>query len=126
MTAPTRSTVTIFASAAIPAGGTRAAPAAGGTGPWVDVSALNGGRLAFSVKNGASAPGVQGQFTFQVSDSSSGVNATDLWVGGGDTIANSETTGMIDLPSEASFVRMICFGHTTNSVTFKGLLFARA
>ncbi|MFC5548191.1 hypothetical protein [Massilia aerilata] len=124
MTAPTRSTVTIFAAAAIAAGGTKAAPAAGGTGGWVDVRTLNGGQLAWSVKNGSSAPTVQGQFTFQVSDDGAN-NITDLWTGGGDTVASSEQTGLIDLPATASYVRMLCYGNTTNAVTFRGVLFAK-
>lgn len=126
MTAPTRSTVTIFAAAAIAAGGTKTAPAAGGTGGWVDVRNLNGGDISWSVKNGPSAPGVQGQFTLQVSDANDGANITDLWTGGGDTVANSEMTGLIDLPNTPSYVRMLCYGNTTNAVTFKAVLFAKA
>ena len=124
MTAPTRSTPTILAAVSVAAGGTKAVPAAGGAGAWVDVRALNGGQLAWSVKNGGSAPTVQGQFTFQVSDD--GVNnITDLWTGGGDTVAGSEQTGLIDLPATASYVRMLCYGNTTNPVTFKSVLFAK-
>ncbi|QOY96336.1 hypothetical protein IM543_11240 [Massilia sp. UMI-21] len=122
MTAPTRSTVTILAAAAS-TGGTKAAPAT--TGAWVDVRTFNGGDIAWSVKNGSSAPGVQGQFTLQVSDANDGTNISDLWSGGGDVTANSETTGLIDLPSAASYVRMICYGNTTNPVTFKAVLFAK-
>ena len=126
MTAPTRSTVVIFATATIAAGGTKAAPATGGAGAWIDVRSLNGGRLAWSVKNGSSAPGVQGQFTLQIADDNVGTNATDLWSGGGDTTASSETTGVVDLPPEASYVRALNYGNTTNSVTFRHLLFAKA
>lgn len=126
MTAPTRSTVTIFAALAIAPGGTKAIPAANGAGAWIDVRGLNGGQLAWSVKNGSSAPGVQGQFTLQVADDANGTNATDLWTGGGDTVANSENTGLIDLPATASFVRALNYGNTTNNVTFRHLLFAKA
>lgn len=126
MTAPTRSTVPIFPSAAIAAGGTKAAPSSGGTGAWGDVRGLNGGKLAWLVQNGASAPGVQGQFTLQVADDAAGTNATDLWTAGGDTVASSVSTGLVDLPHEASFVRMLCYGNTTNAVTFRCLLFAKA
>lgn len=125
MTAPTRSTTTILAVTQVAAGGTKAAPASGGTGGWVDVRAFNGGQIAWSVKNGASAPTAQGQFTLQVADTSDGANAADLWTGGGDTIAGSEQTGVIPLPAEASYVRMLCYGNTTNPVTFKGALFAK-
>lgn len=124
MAAPTRSTVTILAPTSVAAGGSKAAPAH--TGVWVDVRSLNGGDIGWSVKNGTSAPGVQGQFTLQVSDASDGTNITDLWSGGGSTAANDEITGLIDLPNTASYVRMICYGNTTNPVTFKANLFAKA
>jgi len=129
MTAPTRSTIPILASVSVPAGGSKAAPAAGGTGAWVDVRGQNGGQLAYSVKNGSIAPGVQGQFTFQVgdgNDTSTVTNVTDLWTGGGTTVGSDETTGLLELPATASFVRMLCYGHTTNAVTFRGTLFAKA
>lgn len=125
MTAPTRSTVVILAatSNAASASTTKAAP--GTTGAWVDVRGLNGGHIAWSVKNGASAPSTAGQFMLQVSDD--GVNnITDLWGGAGDTTASSEATSLIDLPSTASYVRMICWGNQTNAVTFKAVLFAKA
>lgn len=126
MTAPTRSTVAIFAAAAVAPGGTKASPVAAGLGAWVDVRSLNGGRLAWSVKNGSNAPGVQGQFTLQIADDNVGTNATDLWTGGGETTASSETTGVVDLPPEASYVRALNYGNTINSVTFRHVLFAKA
>jgi len=128
MTAPTRSTIPIFASASIPAGGTKTSPATGGTGPWVDVRGKNGGQLVWSVKNGASAPGSPGQFTFQIGDGSdiaTVTNITDLWTGAGTLTANEESSGVIDLPNTASFVREICYGNTTSAVTFRGALFAK-
>lgn len=125
MTAPTRSTVPIFATAAVAPGGSKTAPVSGGAGPWVDVRSLNGGQLAWSVKNSASAPSAPGQFTVQVADTSDGTNATDLWTGGGDMVASSETTGLIDLPATASYVRALNYGNTTNSVTFRHTLFAK-
>jgi hypothetical protein len=129
MTAPTRSTVTIFASATVAPGGTKTAPGSG-AGAWVDVRGLNGGEIAWSVKNGSSAPGVQGQFTLQIADAVDGsgvaANATDLWTGGGDTVASSESTGVVQLPATASYVRALNYGNTTNSVTFRHLLFAKA
>ena len=129
MTAPTRSSIPILASVSVAPGGSKAVPVAAGVGTWIDVRGQNGGQLAYSVKNGSSAPGVQGQFTFQVgdgSDTSTVTNITDLWTGGGDTVANSENTGLIELPATASFVRMLAYGNTTNNVTFRGTLFAKA
>ena len=129
MTAPTRSTIPVFPSASVAPGGTKAAPTAAGLGAWVDVRGLNGGQLTYSVKNSGSAPSVQGQFTFQVgdgNDTSTVTNVTDLWTGGGTTLANDETTGLLDLPATASFVRMLCYGNTTNAVTFRGALFGKA
>jgi hypothetical protein len=129
MTAPTRSTIPVFALTSVPPGGTKAAPVTAGQGPWVDVRSLNGGKLTWLVKNGAIAPGVQGQFTFQIADSYDGTNATnvtDLWTGGGDIVPSSENSNYVDLPAEASYVRMLCYGNTTNAVTFRGALFAKA
>lgn len=131
MTAPTRSTLTILAATSVNAvaNSNKAAPAH--TGAWVDIRPYNGGQIGWSVKNGASAPGVQGQFTLQVSDANDGTNITDLWSGGGNTTpststtASSEETGLVDLPNTASYARMICYGHTTNAVTFKAQLFAK-
>jgi hypothetical protein len=124
MTAPTRSTIAILAVSQNAAGTTtKAAP--GIVGPWVDVRGLNGGVIAWSVKNGT-APGAPGQFTVQGSDVNDGTNITDIWGGGGDIVLNSESTGMFDLPATVSYVRMICWGNTTNPVTFKSNLFAKA
>ena len=129
MTAPTRSTVTIFAALAISPGGTKAAPSANGAGPWVDVRGLNGGQIAWSVKNGSSAPGSPGQFTLQVgdgNDTSNVTNVTDLWTGAGTLTPSEESSNLVDLPSTASFVRALNYGNTTNSVTFRHVLFAKA
>ena len=129
MTAPIRSTVPIFDDVVMP-NGTKTSPASGGvyggTGPWVDVRDKNGGTLAWMVRNFASAPGVQGQFTIQISDSPSSGNVADLWSGGGDTGSGSETTGVCELPATASYVRMLAYGNTTNAVVFHCNLFAKA
>jgi len=128
MTAPTRSTVTILASVSVAPGGSKAAPVAAGLGSWVDVRGLNGGQLAWSVKNGSSAPGTPGQFTFQIGDGNDTLNVTnitDLWTGAGTLNASEESSSLVDLPNTASFVRMLCYGNTTNAVTFRGTLFAK-
>jgi hypothetical protein len=125
MTAPARSTVPILpATLTTTLSTTKDAPAI--TGAWVDVRSFNGGVLAWSVKNSASAPGVQGQFLIQAADTSDGANASDIWTGGGDTVASSEKTGMARLDAEVSYVRMLGWGNTTNHVTFKLNLFAKA
>ena len=63
----TKTPVPIFASALIAAGGTKAAPASGGTGALVDTSGYGASTLGWRIKNGASAPGVAGSITFQQS-----------------------------------------------------------
>lgn len=132
MTAPTRSSLVILAATSVTpvANSNKAAPAL--TGAWVDVRSFNGGDIRWAVTNGTSAPGVQGQFTLQVSDANDGTNVTDLWSGGGNTNASTSTTasptesGLVTLPNTASYARMICYGHTTNAVTFASTLFAKA
>lgn len=125
MTAPARSTVPILPATLTTAlGTTQDAPAIPGV--WIDVRQYNGGMLQWSVKNGANAPGVQGQFLIQGADTIDGTNSSDIWGGGGSTIPSKETTGLVRLDPEVSFVRMLCWGNTTNHVTFKLNLFAKA
>lgn len=124
MAAPTRSTVAILASTSVNPGGTKASPAL--VGPWVDVRGFNGGDVGVSVKNGASAPGAQGQYTLQGSDKNDGTNVYDIHSSGGNTTAGGEEMPLIELPNTVSYVRLICYGHTTNAVTFKADFFAKA
>jgi len=124
MTVPVRSTIEILTTTPVAAGSTEAAP--GLVGPWVSVAAVNGGQLVASVTNGASAPGVQGQYIWQGSDRNDGVNISEIWRGGGNVIANgSPPQPPINLPREFSYVRLVCFGHTTNPVSFRGVLLAK-
>lgn len=125
MTAPVRATVPVLAPAAVTAGTfTKAAPAL--TGPWVDIRAHNGGDIGISVKNGPSAPGIQGQFTVQVADDNAGTNVFDLGSAGGNTTANAEATHLWPVPSTASYIRILGYGNTTNDVTLKATMFAKA
>jgi len=124
MTAPTRSSIVILgATAATPGAYTKASPSV--TGPWVDVRAANGGRIGISVLNGV-APGVAGQFTVQVADDAIGTNVFDLGTAGGNTVANGEVTHLWAFPAEPSYARLLCYGNSTNQVTFKAVLFAKA
>ena len=124
MTAPTRSTLAILAAVAL-TGGTKAAPPAGGTGAWIDVRTLNGGQIGISLVNGATAPGTQGQFTLQGTDA----NQTEIYefYNAGGSLANAgEVSFTVELPPEFAYVRMLAYGNTTNAVTYKAHLFAKA
>jgi len=126
MTAVTKTSLSILAAVAVPAGGTKAAPAAGGTGPWIDVTGYNGGLLGGRIENTGGAVGVQGQMTWQwTSDPTANpIKIYDLYTWGGDTTAGSKNTMSIRLDKEVKFVRSVCYGNTTNPVTFESDLAA--
>jgi hypothetical protein len=121
--ASTKASVTILAAVSVAAGGTKGAPATGGTGSWVAINTGYGGSLGYSILNGASAPGVAGTITIQMSPDN-GTTVFDWYSISGDTnIYNSSTllgltTGALDLPKGPMYVRAICYGNTTNAVTF--------
>lgn len=112
--AKTTASVLILASTSGAAGSTKAAP--GVTGGWIDVRAYYGGELGYSIANGASAPGVAGTITFQTSPDN-GVTVFDNYSVYGDTVASSVTTNSISL-GKIMYLRAICYGNTTNAVTF--------
>lgn len=122
----TKTPVTIFTSANVAPGGTKASPVAAGIGTWVPVGSYNGGLLGGRVKNGSSAPAVAGQLTWQWSpDATSGTPAVyDLGTIYGSTTANDDVTGSIRLDKEIGYVRALCYGNTTTSVTFESHLAA--
>jgi hypothetical protein len=128
MTAVTKAAVPILAAIAVPAGGTKASPAAGGTGAWIDVTAYNGGLLGGRIKNAAGAVGAPGQMTWQwtpdPNPSSGSARIYDLFTWGGDVASGSEYTISVRLDKEARFVRALCHGNTTNPVTFESDLAA--
>lgn len=121
----TKTAVTIFASASIVAGGTKSAPATGGTGSHVNTTSYGTSSFVFKITNGSSAPGVAGTITFQNSPDG-GVTWFDFYSISGDTVANSVTSGTLTLDRGVMGFRALCYGNTTNPVTFESILEAVA
>lgn len=120
MTAPTRNSLIVF-DAAVTAGTTTKATAiaastqAAGNGGWFDISGYNGGVIGWSVTNGTSSPSTALQFTVQFSSSNSVPKAAfDRWSGAGDVVASSINSGIVPIPSEAKWVRVLGYGNQTN------------
>lgn len=113
---PTKSTVPVLAEVSVPAGGTKAAPAAGGASSAVSTTSFGRSGLNWRVQNGASAPGAAGIMTIQTWD---GAKWFDWQTVAGDTAASSETSGTITIDAFVQGVRVRCYGHTTNPVTFE-------
>lgn len=126
MAAVTKASLSILAAVSVPPGGTKAAPATGGTGAWVDVTGYNGGLLGGRIKNTGGSLGAQGQMTWQwTPDKDVGTpKVYDLHTWGGDMVGGTEYTASIRLDKEVKFVRAICYGHITNAVTFESDLAA--
>lgn len=132
MTAPTRNSTTVF-DAQVAAGTTTAATALAATTPqagnggWIDVRGFNGGYLAVSVTNGASAPGAPLKYIIQCTDVSGSTFFADRWAGAGDVVAAGyPKSALIQIPSEISFIRVLAFGNTTNNVGLKAVFFSKA
>lgn len=119
----TKSAVSVFASAAVPAGGTKAAPATGGTGASVSTATYGRSGLTWRIKNGT-APGAAGVMCIQIS--TDGSNWFDYQTVAGDTVLNSEYSGTIIIDAYVQNVRALCYGHITNPVTFEAILQAVA
>jgi len=111
-----KSRVEVLAEVSVPAGGTKAAPAAGGASLATSTTTLGRSGLNWRIKNGASAPGAPGIMIIQAYD---GAKWFDYQPVAGDTVANSEYSGSIVLEAYVQGVRCICYGHTTNPVTFE-------
>lgn len=121
MTAPTRNSIPLFDSSVNPGETTKATAAiaanpVGGNGGWIDISGYNGGVVGWSVTNGTSAPSTPLQFTVQFSSTNAAPKAAfDRWSGGGDVVAGSITSGLIPIPPEAKYVRVLGYGNRTNA-----------
>jgi hypothetical protein len=110
-----KSFVAVLASVLVPAGGTKTAPQAAGTGGAIDCRAYYGGELTWKITNGSSAPGTALSLTFQVSHD--GANWYDYYTVAGDTTASSVNSGSIQLDRGVMYARTIAYGNTTNGVT---------
>lgn len=125
MAAVTKTSISVLASTTNSTyATTKASPAI--VGAWVDVTAYNGGVLGGRVKNGSPAPGSAGQMVFQWTPDKDAATPKvyDLWMFGGDSTANSDTTVSIRLDKEIKAVRVVCYGHTSNPVTYESDLAA--
>ena len=111
-----KSRVEVLAEVSVPGGGTKAAPAAGGASLAASTTTLGRSGLNYRIKNSATAPGAAGVMTIQAYD---GVKWFDYYTVSGDTTASSEYSGSIPLEAYVQGVRCICYGHTTNPVTFE-------
>lgn len=134
MTAPIRNTVVLF-DAQVNAGITSkkvadaASTAATGNGGWVDISGSNGGVIGVIVTNGVNAPGAPLKYVIQVSDVNTGVNITELRNGAGDTAPAATgypVSVAISLRPEFKYARVLSYGHTTNSVGLRVVVFLKA
>jgi hypothetical protein len=120
MTVPTRTSIVLFDSAVTAGSTTKATAAVGanpaaGNGGWIDISGFSGGTIGWSVTNGASAPSTALQFTVQYSSVNNVAKATfDRWSGAGDVAPNGFTSGLIPVPAEAKFARVLAYGNQTN------------
>ena len=125
MTAVPKSTVAIFPAAAVAPGGTKASPGTG-AGAWIDVTAVNGGLLGGRIKNTGGVLGAPGQMTWQWTPdpTANPVKIYDLYTWGGDMVSGSEYTASVRLDKEVKFARALCYGNTTNSVTYESDLAA--
>lgn len=126
MAAVTKTPVAILAAVAVPAGGTKASPNALGIGPWIDVSAFNGGVLGGRIRNTGGTVTAAGQMVWQWTPEASGTPAKiyDLWSFGGGMASADDVSNSIRLDKEIGRVRAICYGNVTNTVTFESDLAA--
>ncbi|MEG0041610.1 MAG: hypothetical protein RR983_02565 [Massilia sp.] len=126
MAAVTKTPVPILAAVAVPAGGTKASPNALGIGPWIDVSAFNGGVLGGRIRNTGGTLTAPGQMAWQWTPelAATPTKVYDLWSFGGDLASASDVSVSIRLDKEIGRVRAICYGNVTNAVTFESDLAA--
>lgn len=126
MAVVTKTPVVILAAVSVPAGGTKASPATGGTGPWVDVSAYNGGLLGGRIRNTGGTVTAAGQMVWQWTPEVSGTPTKiyDLWGFGGNMASADDVSASARLDKEIGRVRAICYGNVTSAVTFESDLAA--
>ena len=120
-----KSAVPVFASALVPPGGTKAAPATVGAGQMIDNSSNGTSSLGWRIKNGASAPTVAGTMTIQQSPDG-GTTWFDYFTISGSTVAGDDITGTIQIERGIKALRALCYGNATNPVTFEAILSAVA
>lgn len=126
MAVVTKTPLPILAAVLVPPGGTKASPAAGGTGAWLDVSAFNGGVLGGRIRNTGGTLTAPGQMVWQWTPEPTGTptKVYDLWGFGGGMASADEVSASIRLDKEIGRVRVICYGNVTGAVTFESDLAA--
>lgn len=95
---------------------TGAAKFAGLVTTGLDVKALYGGTINYSITNG-SAPGVAPTVCFQVSPDNT--KWYDYYTVGGDIVASSLNTGSIPFDFSIQYIRALVYSHTINAITFE-------
>lgn len=126
MAAVTKTTVPILGAVSVPPNGTKAAPQAAGIGPWIDVTAYNGGALGGRIRNTGGTLTAAGQMVWQWTPDPLAATPKifDLWGFGGDLASGADMSTTIRLDKEIKHVRAICYGNVTNAVTFESDLAA--
>ena len=119
--AQTITPITIFALTPVTAGGTKTAPHATGLGASVANPSNRISPLSWHVKNASPAPFAPGVMTIQHT-TDGGTTWNDFHTVAGDTTANSDNSGTIDCPNGITDLRAICYGNTTNPVSFSLIL----
>lgn len=124
--AVTKTAIPILAAVSVPVGGTKSTPNAAGVGPWIDVTAVNGGALGGRIRNTGGALSTQGQMTFQWAPDPTNqpTKVYELWSFGGDLAAGADVSATIRLDKEIKYVRAICYGNVGGSATFESDLAA--
>jgi hypothetical protein len=80
----------------------------------MSLAGIYGGMLSWEFKNSGTPPTAPCAMTFQVSPD--GTLWRDLFTVGGDTVANSSNTGVIEIPRGAAHVRAMAYGPVGNAV----------
>jgi hypothetical protein len=120
-----KSVVTLFALTAVTAGTTtKASPPANGIGAAQGVDGITAGStVGMRIKNGATGPGAAGAMTLQQSPNG-GTSWFDVHTMGGTTTANDDLTMTVSVPRGVKSLRVLCYGHTTNDVSYEAILTA--
>lgn len=110
--------IVIFAAADVPAGGTKLAPATGGTGNAIALTnAGSGSTVGMRIRNTSGAPAAPGVMTLQQSPDG-GVSWYDVHSIWGGTAANDDVSVTITIARGIKLARVLCYGNTVVPVRF--------
>lgn len=121
MTAVTKGSIPILPATPLTAALTGSRSAPGIVGLWIDVREVNGGVLGGRIENTGGAVGVAGILLWQWTPDKDAAQLEiyDLWEFCGALAAGAKETRSIRLDKEIKWVRAVCWGNTTNTVTYK-------